>query len=176
MNIRVTVIPMGDVEDALPALDALSRDIVFETTGPREPPIEGYSTKRQQYLGKAFLDDVRPLGYARAIALTDLDLYEPDLNFIFGLAETCGKVCVVSTAKLRHPNKKIFHERVRKEVVHELGHTLGLFHCKSSGCVMRFSNNLADVDSKGQWFCGRCARKWDDAILESRGVHTELEP
>jgi len=172
-GIRVTVIPIGDMEDVIPALEPLAPGMVFEITGPRDPPERGYASDRQQYRGQAFLDDIRSLGYPRTLALTDLNLYEPDLDFIFGLAEKRGRACVVSTAKLHHTNRKIFHERVRKEVVHELGHTLGLSHCRSQGCVMRFSKRLADIDAKGERFCQACAKRLGENLLEDAGVHQD---
>lgn len=166
MNIDVTVIPMGEVEDTLAILDGLCQGMTFRVVEPREPPTNGYSQERQQYLGKAFLDDIKALGYPRALAITHLDIYDPRYNYIFGLAETNGKVCVVSTARLKHPNKKIFHERLKKEMVHEIGHTLGLSHCRSPTCVMRFSNDIRDTDAKGTWFCQICMGKIEGSLLK----------
>jgi archaemetzincin len=49
--------------------------------------------------------------------------------------------------------------RALKEAVHELGHTLGLVHCPEAGCVMHFSNTLADTDCKSHRLCAMCERK-----------------
>ena len=46
-----------------------------------------------------------------------------------------------------------------KEAAHELGHALGLKHCKNRFCVMHFSNNLKDTDIKTSWFCNDCERE-----------------
>ena len=162
--ITVVAIPIGDVKDALSALGAVSPQISFQIGPAIDPPEEGYSRMRRQYQGRAFLDAIRGFSGHRVIGLTDADMYEGDLNFIFGLAEINGRVCVVSTARLRHPSITIFHERVKKEVLHELGHTFGLHHCKSSRCVMRFSNTLAEVDAKGVSFCPDCLTIWNNAI------------
>ena len=54
------------------------------------------------------------------------------------------------------PTKLVFHERIVKEAIHELGHTFSLFHCNDKLCVMHFSNSLHDTDTKGKVFCLDC--------------------
>ncbi len=49
-----------------------------------------------------------------------------------------------------------FFERVKKELLHELGHTFGLGHCQDKGCIMSFSNSVLEVDLKGLGFCSKC--------------------
>lgn len=58
----------------------------------------------------------------------------------------------------RDPNE-IFADRVRKEVVHEIGHTFGLEHCSNNRCVMSFSPTVREVDRKKEHLCGSCSRE-----------------
>jgi archaemetzincin len=96
------------------------------------------------------------------LALVDLDLYVPGLNFVFGLADLPGRRAVVALPRLREgfyggqDDAEVFLTRVTKEAVHELGHTFGLQHCTNRRCVMVFSNSLEDTDRKEQTFCSAC--------------------
>jgi archaemetzincin len=92
------------------------------------------------------------------------DLFAANLNFVFGIAS--GDMGIVSTTRL-DPRfygytgdpaaaKELFKERLIKEALHELGHTLGLPHCEDKKCVMVFSNSIDDVDFKGAKFCEKC--------------------
>lgn len=129
-------------------------------------PQEAYNSKRSQYSSTKILRRIRDYtedpDADRALGVTDVDLYASGLNFVFGEAECPGKVAVISFCRLRpefygHPfDGKLFVERCVKEAVHEVGHTLGLSHCRDSSCVMFFSNSILDTDRKGVSFCNRC--------------------
>jgi len=99
----------------------------------------------------------------RVLGVTDLDLYVPNMNFVFGEARMPGRAAIISTHRLRentrYGGEQLFPERLIKEAVHELGHTLGLGHCRTPSCVMCFSNSLADTDRKGQDYCENCLKK-----------------
>ena len=138
--------------------------------GPSLPiPARGYHVQRRQYLSRPFLAAMAVLpgeGILRLLGITDVDLFTPDLNFIFGQALIGGRDCIISTARLRSSfyglpeDPALLRERAIKEAVHELGHTFGLAHCGDPDCVMSFSNSLADTDRKGEDFCSRCGRKY----------------
>ncbi len=92
------------------------------------------------------------------------DGYVSGLNFVFGLATPDLGVATVYTWRLSDSDASRFLSRLLKEVMHELGHLLGLSHCVNPKCVMSFSNSVADVDSKDAWLCPACRVK-----LEGRG-------
>jgi len=97
------------------------------------------------------------------LGVTTLDLYVSGLNFVFGEAHCPGKVALISLFRLnpefygQPADKQLFFERGVKEAVHEVGHTLGLAHCKNSSCVMFFSNSILDTDRKKSSFCEKCS-------------------
>jgi archaemetzincin len=139
-------------------------------------PDDSYEQSRKQYNAENILDHLSKnlsLKNIRDInlALTDVDIFVPRLNFVFGLALNFPRICLISTARLNplfysdfksnkvylsSKDRKIFNERILKEAVHEIGHTLGLGHCPDSKCVMYFSNTLLDTDKKNSSFCPDC--------------------
>lgn len=96
--------------------------------------------------------------------LIDKDIFTLNYNFIFGNAQLNGKYSIVSTARLYSPNKNLFYERCLKEVIHEIGHSFGLVHCKDSSCVMYFSNSIIDTDRKSYNLCEICRKKYDKIL------------
>jgi archaemetzincin len=97
------------------------------------------------------------------VAIVDVDLYIPILTFVFGEAQFDGNAAVVSTHRLTNQfyglptNDKLIVQRLEKEVVHELGHTFGLYHCHQFECVMRSSTYVEEIDLKQPFPCDQCA-------------------
>lgn len=126
-----------------------------------------FNVERSQFLASRILDDMkakRPSGAEKTLGVADVDLYVPDLNFVFGLTDRDGRVSVISLCRLREEfyglerDEGLFMDRVAKEAIHELGHSLGLAHCQNPLCVMSFSNSLGEADKKGRDFCPECQR------------------
>ncbi len=129
-----------------------------------------YDSARRQYNAQAVLDDIHQrlnldIRVDTALIIVDTDLYSPELNFVFGLADMNKKTCIISLSRLRNefynlkPNNKLFLERAVKEAIHELGHVWGLAHCTSPRCAMYFSNSLPDTDRKRSLPCVACRNK-----------------
>jgi archaemetzincin len=125
-----------------------------------ELPPEAFDPHRGQYRGSSVLARIQPEPGERVLAVTEADLYDDGLNFVFGVADPARRVAVISLHRLRVlADPWTFRARAAKEAVHELGHTLGLSHCSDPTCVMFFSNTLGDTDRKGARFCRRCHRR-----------------
>jgi archaemetzincin len=133
-----------------------ARGIATRIDAPVALPGAAYTPARGQYRAESLLALVSGHGARHVLAITHRDLFARDLNFAFGIASP-GGACVVSTARLLGgADEPLFRARLLKEALHELGHTLGLEHCTDPGCVMYFSNSLADTDRKGDAYCARC--------------------
>lgn len=78
---------------------------------------------------------------------------------IMGLGYRPGKTCVVSTLRIkRNANEALFKERLIKICIHEIGHNLGLDHCKvDPTCLLNDANGtIRQVDREGMYFCKKC--------------------
>ncbi len=127
-------------------------------------PQFAFDPKRNQYHSTKILDWLKKMraNDERILSITDVDLFVPELNFVFGEADVIGKVCIISLVRLRQEyyglpkNEKLLLERTLKEAIHELGHTYRLGHCENPKCIMHFSNSIRDTDRKGPGFCRKC--------------------
>jgi len=164
----IYIVSFGEVEDRVLLADAVNVKRTFDLEA-RVSTVKAnisyaYNPERNQYHARTILNYLSQIVYpnmVRLIALVGFDLYEEGLNFVFGEAQYGGKYAVVSTYRLRHPDERIYFERVFKETNHELGHTFGLKHCGDPKCVMSFSNSIMDVDRKSLDFCPKCRQKLD---------------
>ena len=173
----IVIVPVGTVDGkAVAALvpevgAAFHADVVV---GPAQPlPAGAYDRSRDQTLSTAILDALaktkRP-EHESVLGVADVDLYVPDLNFVFGEADARRRVAVFSLHRLHAaPSEQaIERERALTEAVHELGHVYGLRHCTNRRCVMWFSNTLAESDAKGHRFCAAHQAELDRAIEDLR--------
>ncbi len=142
-------------------------------------PHQAFDARRGQHSSTAILKWLigRDQPGRRTLAVTDADLFIPVLTFVYGEAQLGGRAAVVSTARLgveqgeRH-DPALVADRIVKECVHELGHTFGLLHCDTPGCVMRRSNNLIEVDAKAMTLCGPCEARYRE-LREKDGHHEQ---
>jgi len=121
--------------------------------------------ERRQYYSSEILARMQQhvsSGCWRLLGVTGLDLYIPILTFVFGEAQLGGRCALVSTHRLRQEfyglphDPELLRERLLKEAVHELGHTLELTHCDDYGCVMAASHSVEWIDLKGPHLCAAC--------------------
>ncbi|MCL7411854.1 MAG: archaemetzincin family Zn-dependent metalloprotease [Methanosarcinaceae archaeon] len=135
-------------------------------------PKNAHNKARDQYRATSFLKIAENGTGKKNIAITNVDIYASRVNFVFGQAFLNGKACVISTHRLDPQfyandgcndgiddvsNLQIFIERIKKESIHEIGHTLGLHHCGKTDCVMSFSSGIEGVDAKNMEFCEDCS-------------------
>jgi archaemetzincin len=84
------------------------------------------------------------------------DLCIPILTYVYGESQLGGHAAVISLSRLYHLDRRMTCERGAKIGLHEVGHLLGLEHCRESACLMRFSKQLAHLDLLPLRFCPAC--------------------
>jgi len=159
----IAVAPVGSVPAVAlsPLLPVLRETFAAEVViAPAVPlPAAAYDGRRRQHNSTVLLDVLaraRRPGWDRLLGVADVDLFVPELNFVFGEGDPNRGVAVFSLHRLRAEGNgagELFARRAATEAVHELGHSYGLAHCDDRGCVMWFSNSLAETDRKGPRFC-----------------------
>jgi archaemetzincin len=129
---------------------------------------EFFDPARKQYDGNKLLKEIE-VHFAsesdKTIGIFNVDLFIPILTFIFGQAFLNGRCGIASAYRLQNeryglkPDEKVLTDRLRKEVIHELGHAFGLYHCINPICVMRSSTYVEDIDQKDWKFCPKCRKE-----------------
>jgi archaemetzincin len=165
------LLPIGNVDDALlkdlrPAAEEILgvRCIVLPV---RLDPEFAFHGERQQYHSSKILHCmqkfVTPDSW-RVLGMAAVDLFIPILTFVFGEAQMGGPCAVLSAHRLRQEfyglptDHELFRQRVIKEAVHEVGHTLNLPHCDDYRCAMASSHAVEWIDLKDTVLCEGCRR------------------
>src|SRR5437868_8189682 len=168
------LLPIGAVDDWMlydlcPELERIV-PISCQVLPTRLDPQFAFHGERQQYHSSEILQRMQSLLTAeswRMLGIGVVDLYIPILTFVFGEAQMGGPCAVVSAHRLRQefyglaPDEKLLRERLLKEVMHELGHTLALTHCEDYRCAMAPSHAVEWIDLKQTALCGACQR-WQE--------------
>ncbi len=167
---QVELVRIGDVTTA--SLRALREQLIHVLAHPvwiseqTLDPALSFDEDRRQYdapmLLEALLDSQSVPGTKR-LGVAEVDLFQPVFTHIFGCAQLGGTVAVTSTHRLRpefsgdpaDPEK--VPARLLREALHELGHTLGLRHCRVALCVMNSSRLPEHIDIKDAAFCDTCS-------------------
>lgn len=80
---------------------------------------------------------------------------------VIGLATLDGRACVISRFRCRKRSRGAAHARIRlaKTAVHEIGHTLGLDHCPTRGCLMEDARGKVSTTDGEYDYCDRCRQQ-----------------
>lgn len=183
----IHLLPVGEIDGCL--VEDLRRGLgeIFrarcQVLPRRLEPEFAFHSERQQYHSTEILRRMEKniaSGCWRLLGVTAVDLYMPILTFVFGEAQLQNICALVSTHRLRQEfyglpaDPELLRQRVLKEAVHELGHTLGLTHCRDYGCAMAASHSVEWIDLKGTGYCNECRVRAALPAPEKRGLFGRL--
>jgi archaemetzincin len=163
------LLPIGDFDGRLlmelaPAMANLFR-VPTEVLQMRLDPEFAYHPERQQYHSSEILQGMQQhagVDSWRVLGITASDLYIPILTFVFGEAQIGGPCGLVSIHRLQQEfyglpaDRDVLKQRLLKEAIHEVGHTLDLTHCDDYQCAMAPSHAVEWIDLKDGVLCGAC--------------------
>jgi len=177
-NIYILSLGLDAKELCSPLIERLRKSL-----NPSNPPLKflskselpeyAYDPFRGQYNSSKILSELssnHPQDASKLLAITNIDLCTPILNYVFGAAQLNGKAAIVSTHRLRPEfynkpaNQNLLLERALKEALHELGHAYGLIHCIRYECAMHFSPTVKEIDKKKASFCPSCKNFMEEKI------------
>jgi archaemetzincin len=168
MNL-VWLLPVGKVESSL--LEELRSGICQRlNVGCKSleidlDPILAYHAERQQFHSSEILQAMQSIARPKdchLLGVTGVDLYIPILKYVFGEAQLGGPCAIVSFHRLRQEfyglgaDDALLRERLLKECIHELGHTLDLRHCQDYRCAMASAHAVEWIDLRETSLCDSC--------------------
>jgi predicted Zn-dependent protease len=163
--VNVRLLALGEVPPRLTeaVLTALPRPYVGGEIGRLAASLERcYDRQRAQVDAACLIEQVsEPEPGWLAMGLTGADLFMPALTYVFGISHLGGRRGLVSWFRLRPEEEgpdspAHFVRRITTEVVHELGHAMGLVHCVVPDCAMHRSLWPEGVDLKHPAYCPAC--------------------
>jgi len=173
----IVISPIGDLKDTS-LVNLISREIdrIFNQPTEIVPLLKDVNFAldpvRNQFHSTSILeklDRLSPINSMKVVGIVMVDLFIPILTHVYGEAQLGGKACIVSTYRLNEGlsltnSVHIYHNRITKEVIHELGHTFNLRHCPDNFCIMHYCRTVKDVDGKSDQLCRYCKTLLEDEI------------
>jgi archaemetzincin len=174
MDLRVAIVPVGKIDSAEVEAAAARISKVLNKTVELRPvvpvPKAGDDPARGQHLAGPFLAGLRS-SIARGapadvtLFVTDVDLYKPNTDGVFGDIDAKGHAAVLSVRRLREAFYKRKADpmkaraRLVKLALYAMGRACGMPECGEAGCALAMTSQLTDIDLKSEKYCASCWRR-----------------
>jgi len=157
-------LPADDVALVKAALGGII-GLAVKVLPPAAMPTAAWYAPRRRYRADKlldFLDPRLPPDGTRILGLTGTDISTTKGKVydwgVLGLGRIDGRSSVISRFRCAKNSRGPAHarERLAKVAVHETGHTLGLEHCPTRGCLMEDAEGQVATCDREYDFCARC--------------------
>jgi archaemetzincin len=144
----------------------------IERLAPAPLPRTAFYPARGRYRAERLLDFLEPrlpTNGLRIVGLTNVDISTTKVPHkdwgILGLATLDGRTAVLSSFRCHRKARDRQHGRIRfgKVAVHEIGHTFGLPHCPTRGCLMEDGHGSVLTCDREYDLCPRCRNKLSES-------------
>jgi len=169
---KIVVVPLGEVEFMLVNRLATNIGPVFgrsvDILKGMKIPEESYNVIRNQYYASIIhskLERVKANSRELIVGVCEEDIYLPDEAYIIGHDDSVLGASVVSLFRIRQEfyglpeNDNKIYTRLFKQAIHHIAQLFELPSCKNPKCVNYFSQQMFDIDNKGEKFCDICRRQ-----------------
>ncbi len=143
-------------------------------------PKYAFNPQRQQYhstsMIKRLSEHHTKEPCSAVVGVTNLDLFIPEEEYVFGEADRTLKTGVLSIRRLDPEfhrvaaNDPSFISRISVEILHVIGKIFGLAVCTNNRCPMYQSLDIMDVDRKIEEFCAICKKRLEQSMRELREI------
>lgn len=182
---RLVIVPLGSgltrqgLEFVQQCLEAFY-DFEVEVGPYQALPSRCYYAPRRRYRADKlldFLEAIAPRDASRVVGLTAVDISTTKGSIydwgVLGLATIDGRIGVLSNFRCQRGVRSNSDALVRfgKVAVHEVGHTLGLEHCPTVGCLMEDAKGTVTTADREYDLCPLCR-----ARLKALGREARVQP
>jgi archaemetzincin len=126
-------------------------------------PAFSFNKERNQYNTTSIMRRVASLREPRAIyviGVTDVDLFQPESNFVYGESDRENKSGVLSLFRLKSELGESWKRRTFVEALHLTAHLIGLSICEDARCVMFLATTITDAERRQLHLCSNCKNEW----------------
>ena len=182
----VALVPLGPVKQEY--LERIAQElqarmnVQVRIEPQRELPQEAFYAPRRRWRAGKLISAIEanpPADAWKVVGVTEAEISTTKGDIqdwgIAGLGGIGGRTCVVSAHiyKKHSKTKDVLLRRLGDLAVHEFGHTLGLDHCETQGCVMSDAKGKAikSADESSGHYCAQCAQRLfpeERALLKPR--------
>jgi archaemetzincin len=121
-------------------------------------PTFAFNKDRQQYHTTAIMRRLLTFKEAATpliMGVADVDLFQPDSNFVYGEADRESHAAIMSLYRLKAEGDA-WKRRTFIEGVHQAGHLVGLSYCEDARCAMYLATTITDADRRQLHLCNNC--------------------